>query len=224
MLLTALILGLAGSLHCAGMCGPLVLLTPVVGSTRASMVASRLLYHGGRIAIYAALGLVFGAVGESVAFAGFQRWLSILVGVLMLVAVLAAGALKAQLWRMPLKLKSLFGTFLRKPTFSAVFALGAINGLLPCGLVYMAAAASIASGSALAAIQYMAAFGVGTLPVMLFISLAGKRLTFAPRPWLQKLAPISAAAVAILLIVRGQPLTLLTSSSPPVSCPACASR
>lgn len=221
MLAAAFILGLAGSLHCAGMCGPLLLMTPVVGRTRGAFVASRLLYHLGRLATYALIGLLFGTIGASVAFVGFQRWLSILAGGLMLLALIAAGPLKAQLWRMPLKLKSAFGSFLRSPSFKSIFALGAINGLLPCGLVYMAGAASIAAGGALESVLYMLAFGAGTLPMMLSISLARKHLTFPTRPWLQNLAPATAAIVALLLIARGQPLAFV-ASAPPASCPACA--
>lgn len=221
MLATAFILGLAGSLHCAGMCGPLVLMTPVVGRGRAAFVASRLLYHAGRIVTYALIGMLFGVVGESLIFAGLQRWLSILVGALMLTAIVAAGPLKAQLWKMPLKLKTLFGAFLRKPSLKSVAALGAINGLLPCGLVYIAGAASIAAGGAFESIAYMLAFGLGTLPVMLSISLARNRINFSSRPWLQKAAPIAAATVALLLIVRAQPLSLLSGESTSPRCPAC---
>lgn len=222
MLWTAFILGLAGSLHCAGMCGPLVLMTPVVGEGRRAFVFSRLLYHAGRVATYAMIGLLFGVVGESLVFAGLQRWLSILVGVGMLIAIIAAGPLKTQLWKMPLKLKSLFGVFLRTPSLMSVVALGAINGLLPCGLVYMAGAASIAAGGALDSLAYMTAFGAGTLPVMLTISLARNRIDFFARPWLQKAAPIAAAAVAALLIARAQPLSLLAGEPSPAHCPACA--
>lgn len=219
MLASAFILGLAGSLHCAGMCGPLVLMTPVVGKTRSSFVASRLLYHLGRIAVYAALGLVFGAIGQSIALAGFQRGLSIFAGVAMLLAVLAAGPLKAQLWKMPLKLKSLFSAFLREPTFASIFALGAINGLLPCGLVYIAAAASAAQGRALDSIAYMSLFGLGTMPILISISLA--RRGFRASPFLQKLAPAAAIAVALLLIVRAEPFSLLANPARPTACPAC---
>src|SRR3954469_14309814 len=83
--ITAFLLGLMGSLHCAGMCGPLVLMTPVVGHSRASRVASRVLYHLGRITTYALIGLLFGMIGKSIVFAGLQRWLSLVVGMLMLV-------------------------------------------------------------------------------------------------------------------------------------------
>src|SRR5215212_5062528 len=159
LMITAFLLGLMGSLHCAGMCGPLILMTPVVGNTRSSFFASRALYHLGRITTYAAIGLLFGLVGKSIILAGFQRWLSFIVGVLMLLILLLAIPLKAQLTRIPLAIKNLFGKFLRQRTYTSIFALGATNGLLPCGLVYMAATASTAAGSISSSILYMLLFG-----------------------------------------------------------------
>ena len=209
-----------GSLHCAGMCGPLVLMTPVVGHTRASHIASRATYHLGRVATYAVIGLIFGLVGESIIFAGLQRWLSFVVGVLMLLALFASFSFKAQLTRIPFAIKSIFAKFIHQRTFVSIFALGATNGLLPCGLVYLAATASIAAGSIASAAAYMLLFGLGTLPMLLTISFAGQRLNLRRYPFLPKLAPIGAAAVAVLLIVRAQPQTLLSPQAK-VTCPAC---
>jgi sulfite exporter TauE/SafE len=211
-----------GSLHCAGMCGPLVLMTPVVGHSRASRVASRVLYHLGRITTYALIGLLFGMIGKSIVFAGLQRWLSLVVGMLMLVILLAAIPLKAELTRIPVSIKALFGKFFRQRSYSSIFALGATNGLLPCGLVYMAATASIATGAIASAAVYMILFGMGTLPMLLAISFAGQRLNLVQFPILQKLAPFGAVVVALLLIVRAQPLTLFSPQSD-LRCPACLS-
>lgn len=210
-----------GSLHCAGMCGPLLLLTPVAGTTQGEFVASRLTYHGGRLMTYALIGGVFGAIGESIVLAGLQRWLSMAVGVAMLLAIALAAPLKTQLWKFPARIKSMFGSLLRRKSYAAIFGLGATNGLLPCGLVYMAATASVAMGSLRGGVGYMFLFGLGTLPMMLGISFAGKRLNLGRFPALQKLAPIAVAAVAILLIVRAEPLGLLRSGSAKIKCPAC---
>ena len=220
-MITAFILGFMGSLHCAGMCGPLVLLTPVMGSSRQSILASRLLYHLGRLTTYMTIGLLFGLVGESIIFAGLQRWLSIIAGVLMLVAMLAVALFKSQTTRAPFAIKSIFGRFLHKRTVAAIFALGATNGLLPCGLVYMAATASIASGSVANSILYMALFGLGTLPMLLGISFAAARWTRSKFPALQKLAPIAVACIALLLIWRGNPISILRNDPAKASCPAC---
>ena len=221
-MIAALLLGFLGSLHCAGMCGPLVLLTPVAGKTRAAIVASRVLYHAGRIGVYTLIGLMFGIVGESIVLAGFQRWLSIAVGLALIVGIFATAPLKARAGQIPAFIKSLFGKFLRAPNYASIFALGATNGLLPCGLVYMAATASVSRGNALQSMAYMTLFGLGTLPMLLAVSIAGRRLSFTRFPVLQRLAPIAAASIAILLIVRADPIRLIQGDQNPARCPACA--
>ena len=219
-MITAFLLGFMGSLHCAGMCGPLILMTPVVGSSPSSITMSRATYHAGRITVYATLGLLFGLIGESIALAGFQRWLSVATGFLMLAAMIAVVPIKTKLWRMPIFLKTRFATILHRKTFGSIFALGAINGLLPCGLVYMAATASLAAGGALESVAYMSLFGAGTLPMLLGISLVGSLARPLGIPTLQKLVPIAVATVAIMLIIRGDPASLWTGSEK-LRCPGC---
>jgi hypothetical protein len=220
--IAAFLLGIMGSLHCAGMCGPLVLMTPVAGNSPASRLASRVLYHLGRITTYGLIGILFGAVGESMVFAGLQRWLSFVVGALMLLVLLFSASVKTRLTWIPLSIKSLFGKLLRQRSYGSIFALGATNGLLPCGLVYMAATASIATGRIASAAGYMILFGLGTMPLLLTISLVGPRLSLTRFPVLQKLAPVGAAFVALLLIARTDPQHLF-SSQRHIDCPACRS-
>ena len=78
-----------------------------------------------------------------------------------------------------------------------------LNGLLPCGLVYVAAAGATATGEILRAVEYMIAFGVGTVPMMLALTLAGQKLPIHWRFQLQKLVPICLALVGLLLVLRG---------------------
>ena len=87
ILLTAIVLGLVGSLHCAGMCGPLALALPMTGNSRATFVLGRVAYNLGRIVTYCLLGAAFGLVGQTLAFAGFQRWVSIAAGSAILVGL-----------------------------------------------------------------------------------------------------------------------------------------
>jgi len=206
LLWTAFLLGLVGSLHCAAMCGPLVLAVPAAGHSRLSFTASRIIYHLGRIATYAAIGVLFGAVGKSFALVGLQRWLSILAGAAIFLGLLMSSRLapNTPVARLVVRLKSMFGRLLRQRTIAAQFALGTINGLLPCGLVYIAAAGAAASGEVLGGAIYMAAFGAGTLPMMFGLGLAGARLQFALR--FRKLIPISVVVVAALLVLRGMSL------------------
>lgn len=207
MIFSAFILGLVGSLHCAGMCGPLALAIPVVQTHRASAITSRLLYNGGRITTYAIIGACFGVIGETISLAGFQRWLSLSAGALLLLGLAFAGmTINKPATRFVIQLKAIFAKLLRQRSYSALFALGVTNGFLPCGLVYVAAAAAASTGHIPAAAEYMVAFGLGTLPVMLAIPLLGRQLSF--RFSFRKLVPMSVAVVALLLILRGLSLDI----------------
>lgn len=205
MIFTALILGLAGSLHCAGMCGPLALALPATGSGRVGFAAGRVAYTLGRITTYAVLGLVFGWVGRSLALFGIQRWLSLGAGVLLLLGLLLSTrwGLAAPAIAVVSSLKRWMAQLLRRRSMGTVFLFGMVNGLLPCGLVYAAGAGATASGSVAGAVAYMAVFGLGTAPLMLGLALSRNLLPGSFRLKLQRLIPVSLALVAGLLIVRG---------------------
>ena len=207
LLWTAFLLGLVGSLHCAVMCGPLVLAVSNVGQRRWPFAASRVVYHAGRIATYCAVGILFGAVGKTFALAGFQRWLSLAAGVVILLGLLLSTrfALKTPVARMVVRLKSTFGRLLQRRTLASQFLLGGLNGLLPCGLVYIAAAGAATTLSPLSGAVHMAAFGAGTLPMMLGISVASGRLRVVALRF-QKLVPVCVMLVAVLLLLRGMAL------------------
>lgn len=205
MLLTAFIMGFVGSLHCAAMCGPLTLAMPVIGDGKQGMLLSRLSYNAGRIMMYCVLGLIFGLIGKTLLLAGFQQWLSIAAGVVMLLALLL-GSRSAGVngWRAAQWIKSTFRIFLQRRSYAAVFALGCANGLLPCGLVYLAGTASAATGEAHHAALYMGIFGLGTLPMMLGIALFGPSLMKTLQRFsLKPLIPIAVSLVALSLILRG---------------------
>lgn len=202
---TAFLLGLVGSAHCAGMCGPLALALPTTGNTHATFLIGRVLYNSGRLATYATLGAIFGLIGQSFALAGFQRWISLAAGAAILLGLLASSrfalglpAITAVGW-----LKSSFGKLLQQRSLTSVFLLGLLNGLLPCGLVYAAAAGATATGHFLDGALAMLAFGLGTVPMMLGFSLAGPRLHTTFRFRLQRFIPASLAIVGALLILRG---------------------
>ena len=130
-------------------------------------------------------------------------------------------------WRAARWIKSTFRIFLQRRTYSAVFGLGAANGLLPCGLVYLAGTASAASGDVAGAVLYMLVFGIGTLPMLLGIGLFGTSLMkLLQRFRLQRLVPAAVTLVALTLILRGAGLDI-PYLSPAVShgrvtCAACA--
>jgi uncharacterized protein len=221
---TAFVLGLVGSLHCAGMCGPLALALPPAGNTTPAYVLGRIAYNLGRIVTYCALGLVFGLVGATLWLAGIQRWVSIALGVALLLGLFASR--KLALWR-PMTslvewLKSRMSVLLRRRSFASLAVLGLLNGLLPCGLVYVACAGAAATGGVLAGAQYMAVFGVGTVPMMLAISLSGKLIPPSLRLSPRKAIPVCVFLLAALLILRGMALGIpYLSPDMPSGNPSC---
>jgi sulfite exporter TauE/SafE len=202
---TALLIGLAGSLHCAGMCGPLVLAMPATSGRFAAHLGGRLAYNAGRVVTYGMLGLVFGLFGQLVGLAGFQRWVSIAAGAAILLSLLAWPMRNATAFiaRPVGLLKSVLGRLLKQHGLMAQFSFGLLNGLLPCGLVYVACAAAAATASIINGLEYMLLFGLGTVPMMLGLGLAGQGLNFQLQIRVRKLIPVSLSVMAGLLILRG---------------------
>lgn len=204
----AFILGLFGSLHCAGMCGPLAIALPTGKPCLGSFVSGRLAYNLGRLVTYCCLGLFFGVVGKALWLAGLQRWLSIALGTLLLAGLSAPRRLA--LWR-PVtffvdQLKKRMASLLPQRSPLALGLLGLLNGLLPCGLVYVAGAGALATGGVLKGAIYMLLFGIGTAPMMLAISLSGRLVPISWRLKLRRAIPLSVFILATLLILRGMSL------------------
>ena len=200
---TALLLGLGGGLHCAGMCGPLVLGLPgpsVPGATRRCVV-----YQAGRLAVYILLGASAGALGRSLALFGVERWVSLGAG-FAITAGIAWGRFAGggRWWSLRLsRLRQLLLPRLNPGSSVAFATYGALNGLLPCGLVYVACAAAAATGGLWSGANYMLWFGLGTVPILLGISLSHRALPTSIRFRLRSLSPLSVALVAGMLILRG---------------------
>ncbi len=204
----ALLLGLVGSLHCAGMCGPLAVALPATGNSRVSFTAGRLAYNTGRITTYCLLGAIFGLAGMTFAMAGLQRWVSIGAGAAILTGLLASSkrALHTPVAKAVARVRAGLGVLLARRTMGSIYLLGALNGFLPCGLVYVACAGAVAAGGFFAGIGHMAAFGLGTVPMMLSLGLAGKMIGLAFRLRFQKLIPVCVLMVGLLLLLRGMAL------------------
>jgi hypothetical protein len=205
---TAFLLGLVGSLHCAGMCGPLALALPAAGNTTPGYVLGRLAYNAGRIVTYCLMGIVFGLAGWTFLLAGLQRWVSIALGVALLLCLFASRrlALSRPVTFAVNHLKSRMSVLLRRRSFAGLAVLGLLNGLLPCGLVYVACAGAAATAGTLAGASYMIAFGLGTVPMMLSISLSGKLVPPSLRLKLVKSIPVCVFLLGSLLILRGMSL------------------
>jgi sulfite exporter TauE/SafE len=211
-LLSGCLVGMLGSLHCVGMCGPLALALPVPPGPAGTFFLGRLLYNGGRGVTYAVLGAAAGSVGHFVVLAGWQQALSLVAGGLLLLSVALPAAFAAMSSRLALpgraagvlrgKLVQLF----QRRSVRVLFLIGLLNGLLPCGFVYVGLAAAASTGALLSGALFMTGFGLGTLPVMMGVSLAGRRIGPVFRKRLSVLTPVVTVALALVIILRGMSL------------------
>jgi uncharacterized protein len=208
---TGLVLGVVGSGHCIGMCGPLVLTIGRIQAqaSRRGQAQYSLLYHAGRVLTYVALAVPAGLVGQALVLHGFGRALAIVAGLLLLAS--AVGTVGA---RLPGWLGSMGAAAAARACAAAnswrgahpiagPVAAGAANGLVPCGLVYAAVTAAAAMGSAADAFALMIGFGLGTAPALVALSLSATLLPPGLRARMRQLTPVVLALTAALLLVRG---------------------
>lgn len=206
--LPALLLGLAGSLHCVGMCGPIALAVPVGRGTMLHRTLAYSLYHFGRLTAYAILGFLFGVLGYGLNLAGFQQGLSLTAGVLMLILVwfprlTTRAGITGTLGRFQSNVTRYMAAALRTNRMPALLGLGFFNGWLPCGMVYIALAASMTSINPFYGALFMAVFGLGTAPALILLGLTGNRASASLRIKLNKVVPVIATVFAMLFIIRG---------------------
>lgn len=208
-IISGFLIGVAGSAHCAGMCGPLCLALPLQNHSPGSRFIKLMFYQLGRITTYSLIGLLLGSIGSVFSFSGFSRSFSILMGI-----ALAFGALSYYFWShipSPGFLKSFFfrvqsgiSRLMRKGgRTSVVFAIGMLNGLLPCGLVYLALMYGISLSSPWHTLGYMAMFGLGTAPVMLASGLGYFKFRKFLSRYLRPAIPVMVGLMGLILLLRG---------------------
>lgn len=231
----AFILGLVSSLHCVGMCGPLAMMVPGAkredGTPQLRSIGLPLLYNLGRATTYALFGFFFGLLGRGFAWFGWQQRISVALGIVILISVTAPGLFKNShpvnraVQQVMNRVRTAMSKLLFQGKPASVFAFGLLNGLLPCGMVYMALAGALATGDALTGVEFMFVFGLGTLPAMWSVSIFSGLIRQELRIKARKLYPAVMAVIAILLILRGlnldipyiSPALHLTHSTP-ISC------
>jgi uncharacterized protein len=212
---TGFIIGLLGSLHCIGMCGPIAFALPSGTFRSFRFFAGRIIYNLGRVVTYSLFGLIFGLIGRNLAVVGLQRWVSIISGVVIIIIVLIPTASKSKIISIlpfgafTTKIKTAFGNLFKKGSLFSMLLIGIVNGFLPCGFVYVGIAGALASGDTLTGVLYMAMFGFGTIPVMLATSLAGNFVSLGVRQKLTKIVPVLAVLLALIFILRGMNLGIM---------------
>jgi uncharacterized protein len=215
ILITGFTLGLAGSLHCVGMCGPLSLALPTWHLSKTARFFSLFLYQSGRVITYSILGLLFGLAGRSIYIAGLQQWFSIGLGILILLAAAVYFIQKHSVHFSFLKsfyvaVQKLIGRILRnKKGHSGFLLLGMANGLLPCGMVYIALATTLSLRKVYESIGFMAMFGAGTAPAMMLIAYGTQMMNPSIRLLFRKSIPFFIILAGLLLILRGMNLGIM---------------
>ena len=208
-MISGLTLGAAGSLHCVGMCGPLSLALPTGHLSRVQQFFSLLVYQLGRVITYSILGLLFGLAGRRIYISGYQQWFSIGLGILVLVLAVLYFVQKHTIHfsffnRFYNSVQRLIGRILKSNQGPLGFLwLGLANGFLPCGLVYVAIAATLSFSEIAESVSFMAFFGAGTLPAMMIVGMAGSMIKPEARQFMRRAVPVFVTLMGIVLILRG---------------------
>lgn len=204
-LLTGFLIGLLGSFHCVGMCGPIALALP----KSKTLLFSRLLYNSGRVITYSMLGLFFGLLGSRLQMIGLQQIISIALGIVIILFVLIPASYrlnlsnKLGLYKVLIPLKSSLGKLFKNHSHLSMIGIGILNGLLPCGFVYIGITGAIAIGNPFESMLFMLMFGIGTIPIMLAVTLMGGIINLNIRKKLSRLVPAFSLILAVIFILRG---------------------
>ena len=225
-----LLLGAFSSLHCIGMCGPLALALPVQHLPVWQQRFAAIMHNLGRIVTYALFGLLFGFAGRSLQLAGFQQWLSIISGAVILFFIVNYYLLRKS-WQPAFTIKlnqavqQLMIRLLNNKTAKTYLLFGMVNGLLPCGMVYVALAAALNFREVGNSVVFMSSFGAGTVPLLLLLTVLGHSVSFSLRSKIRKAVPYIMTVMAVLLILRGLNLgipfispVLAGATAAPVQC------
>jgi len=207
----AFLMGLVGSFHCLGMCGPIAMALPMGHRNNSSRLLGGGIYNLGRVFTYSFLGLILGLAGDLLISPKIQNTVSITFGVLIGIYLILPSKTKAVFKISPsqgllVQLRKQLAKFLYIESNSSLFGIGMLNGLLPCGMIYLALTSSFLAGNAVKGGLFMLLFGLGTFPAMLAAVFFGSFLNQHIRSRLRRLVPIFLFFMAALLIVRGMNL------------------
>ncbi|OWY21325.1 sulfite exporter TauE/SafE family protein [Sphingobacteriales bacterium UPWRP_1] len=206
---TAFTLGLLGSFHCVGMCGPIALALPYRGNSYWVSALNVLLYNVGRAITYSLLGALLGLAGKGVALSGYQQALSVAIGVLLLLMALLSVNFESRVQQIGVvkhftgRVKKMLAKLLQSNGSLTMLGIGILNGFLPCGFVYLGLAGALTTSGILHGALFMALFGLGTIPAMMSVSLLGNVISLNLRKKIQQALPVLLVFFAALFILRG---------------------
>lgn len=210
----AFLIGLLGSLHCVGMCGPIAFALPLKRSSKTYKITGALIYNFGRIITYALLGFVFGFFGQGIKLASSQQFLSLFIGFLLIASVfiplnwLNKLNPSSKIVRLVNTFKQQLGLLLKSSKPFNLLRIGMLNGFLPCGLVYTAIGGAIATGNTIQGIWFMFFFGLGTLSLMFLAVQLANFVSLTIRNKIRKIFPYLLVLIGILFVLRGLNLNI----------------
>ena len=216
----AFILGVISNLHCLGMCGPIALAIPLNRSSKSGMFLGILQYHIGRVLVYGILGYLVGYIGMGIKLFGVLQAISIIAGIGIIIYAwrkhlsfikiplnVPLSLSKGHFVTMSLLSQSM-GKIMHSESPLKLFLLGALNGLLPCGMVYTALITAVVLGTPLLSATSMLAFGLGTLPGLVAFSLFAQQLGNPMRSKINRYLPYLITVVGLLIVLRGMNLNI----------------
>ncbi len=205
-----LTLGLFGSLHCIGMCGPLAIAFCIrPNATKSQILFNALTYNIGRTLTYTLLGIIFGSIGSFLFLVDLQKYLSIIIGVILITSVLFSLDLESRfnkisfLSRINFYIKNKISKLVSLSQTKSPLSLGMINGLLPCGLVYLAIAGALSSQTMMSGALFMMMFGLGTIPALFLLVIGSQSISPKIRSRFRQSLPFVNILFGIFLIYRG---------------------
>ena len=204
----ALLAGLLGGVHCAGMCGGIVAAFSFRADGSVPPFRLHLGYNAGRVLSYTVFGALAGALGGALALADVlpvQTALYVVAQIVMILLGLYLAGLSQSvlvferaggvIWR---RVKPLFQKLIPVSTVPRALVAGMAWGWLPCGLVYSVLVSALASGSAVSGAALMLAFGLGTLPNLLGMGLFARQIQpFLQRLWVRRVAGLVVAGFGV---------------------------
>ena len=211
LLIPAFLIGMGGSLHCVGMCGPLMFSSLLSNKNGTVSIQNWFVYQSGRISVYGIWGVVFGSIGTSAKWFGLQQNISLSLGIsilliLILTKVFPQFERKISNLLLTQYMRSKLLPIVHSKTKGSDFVAGLLNGILPCGLVYVALAGATAVQDPIQGGLFMVIFGIGTLPLLSALLFFGKGMQIEIRAQLTKWYPVIIGGMALMLIIRGMNL------------------
>jgi sulfite exporter TauE/SafE len=225
--------GLLGSSHCVGMCGGFAVMVGMSTTTCRQNVVTQVVYSLGRVMTYSTMGAGAGFLGwrlveRAPLLANVPAVLCILAGLFLVVeGMFATGFIRRRSPRsglgVPCLAGPLFAAILKTPGFQNAFSAGILTGLLPCGLVYAFLSLAASTHDLFRGMGTMAAFGLGTIPLMVLTGSGTMLLSVEARKRLYRVAAWCVVITGLLTVYRGYAFLRSTPAAPAASCPFCRS-